>query len=236
MADAQEQQLIGRFAAILASLHPVEPRLARLCEAARQMLGADGAVLRLSVSGLTAVVASTDQLSSELEDLQEVIGEGPSKDALRDNAVLVADLSSDDDPRWSVMRDHGRRLGFRGHLVAVPLAADHETIGTLTAHGSSTRLALDPMVTGFLSAAISTAVLQDPQFEHIEDRFAEEWPSQTRIHQATGMIMSQVGIRPEDALALLRGQAFANDLSLADVAQQIIERRINFRNFTIEGD
>jgi len=37
-------------------------------------------------------------------------------------------------------------------------------------------------------------------------------------------------------MALLRGQAFANNASLLDVARQITERHINFRDFTIEGD
>jgi AmiR/NasT family two-component response regulator len=50
------------------------------------------------------------------------------------------------------------------------------------------------------------------------------------------MIISQVAVRPEDALALLRGQAFAQNTTLADVAQQVIERRINFEHFMIEGD
>ena len=50
------------------------------------------------------------------------------------------------------------------------------------------------------------------------------------------MIISQTGVRPEDALALLRGQAFANNVSMVDIAQQVVERRINFRDFTIEGD
>jgi AmiR/NasT family two-component response regulator len=62
------------------------------------------------------------------------------------------------------------------------------------------------------------------------------WPLRAQIHQATGMIISQVAVRPEDALALLRGQAFAQNTTLADVAQQVIERRINFEHFMIEGD
>ncbi len=50
------------------------------------------------------------------------------------------------------------------------------------------------------------------------------------------MIVAQVGVRTEDALALLRGQAFARNATLIEVAQDIIRRRINFRDFTIEGD
>lgn len=50
------------------------------------------------------------------------------------------------------------------------------------------------------------------------------------------MIISQVRVQPEDALALLRGQAFATDTTLLHVAQEVLDRRIDFRHFTIKGD
>ena len=84
--------------------------------------------------------------------------------------------------------------------------------------------------------AIGTAVLHDPQLGRRGDVYAEVWASRAEVHQATGMVISQVGVRPEDAVALLRGQAFANDTTLLEVARQVIGRQINFRDFTIEGD
>lgn len=69
MADTHER-LIARFAHVLARLHDVEPAAARLCEAGRQMLDADGAALSLVASNASVVVlAATDEMAGQLEDL-----------------------------------------------------------------------------------------------------------------------------------------------------------------------
>lgn len=228
---------IGRFARVLASVHAIEPASSRLCEAGRLMLGADGAALTLMTGSQSmVVVASTDELAEQLEDLQDVVGEGPGKDAFATGSVQVADFANGGDGAWPLMHEHGDRLGFRGVLVAVPLNPHDEVIGTLTTHGSAAPRPADLEIANRLGAAIGTALLHDPQVERRDEMLASSWASRAQVHQATGMIISQTGVRPEDAMALLRGQAFANNLSMLDVAQQIVERRINFRDFTIEGD
>jgi len=236
MAESNER-LIAHLAHVLAGLHGVEPSASRLCEASRLLLEADGAALTLMTSeDSRMVVAATDQLSSDLEDLQEVVGEGPSQDAYRENAMQVADFTTDGDGRWALMHEHGRRLGFAGRMVAMPLQPLEEPIGVLTAYRDAPDFAVDPVTAGFLGAAVGTALLQDPRMGRQGEIFADVWSARAQIHQATGMIVSQVGVRPEDALALLRGHAFARNATLLDVAQQIVDRHINFRHFTIEGD
>ena len=236
MAQSRDR-LIGRLAAVLASLHTVESGAARLCEAGRRMLDADGAALTIvSANRSRLVVATTDDLASELEDLQEVVGEGPSRDAFERNSLQVADFSTPEAGRWSLMHEHGQRLGFSGRVVAVPLRPDELPVGVLSAHRADTGFRVDPLTAEVLGVAIGTALLQDSRLGVQGDVFAEVWPDRARIHQATGMIISQVGVRPEDALALLRGHAFASNSTLLDVAQQVVERHINFRHFTIEGD
>ncbi|MET1038985.1 MAG: GAF and ANTAR domain-containing protein [Aeromicrobium sp.] len=230
-------QLTARMASVLAGLQAVESVASRLCEAGRRMLDADGAALTVVTSSNTmVVVASTDELSVQLTDLQEVVGEGPSKDAYRENAVQVADFGEHGDGRWSLMHEHGRRLGFEDTIIAVPLRPGDDVIGTLTAHRSRDSVEVDPATADFLGVAIGLALVQDPQLGEGHDFLADSWPVRAKIHQATGMVISQVGVRPEDALALLRGQAFANGTTLGAIAEQIIDRRINFEHFMIEGD
>lgn len=228
---------IGRFARVLATVHAVEPASSRLCEAGRLMLGADGAALTLMTGQQSmVVVASTNELAAQIEDLQDVVGEGPGRDAFATGAVQVADFSLGGDGAWPLMHQHGESLGFRGVLVAIPLSPHDEVIGTLTTHGSTAPRPGDLETAAMLGVAIGTALLHDPQVERRDEMITSSWASRAQVHQATGMIISQTGVRPEDAVALMRGQAFANNLSMLDVAQQIVERRINFRDFTIEGD
>ena len=94
----------------------------------------------------------------------------------------------------------------------------------------------DLVAARFLGATVGTALLQDPRVGRPDQVSREAWALRSQIHQATGMIVAQVGVRPDDAMALLRGQAFARNTTLIDVARDIVARRINFRDFTIEGD
>lgn len=235
MAETHER-LVGRLAATLASLHGVEPIASRLCEGGRQMLGADGAALTIVTEASRMLVAATDDLAGRLDDLQEVVGEGPGHDARRDRTVRVANLADHDDPRWPLLREQATTVGFGGAIIAVPLLPDVEPIGTLTAHRPGPPFEVDSQTATFLGVAIGTALLQDPQLARQDEIYAEAWASRAQIHQATGMVVSQVGVRPEDALALLRGQAFVQGSPLLDLAQQIVDRSIDFRHFMIEGD
>jgi hypothetical protein len=48
------------------------------------------------------------------------------------------------------------------------------------------------------------------------------------VHQATGMIIVQLGVSAEIAFARLRAHAFAHNRRLGDVAQDVVARRLRF--------
>jgi hypothetical protein len=48
------------------------------------------------------------------------------------------------------------------------------------------------------------------------------------IHQATGMVLAQLGISATEALARLRGYAFVEQQLLIDVARDVVARRLRF--------
>ncbi len=49
-----------------------------------------------------------------------------------------------------------------------------------------------------------------------------------QVHQATGMVMVQAGVTIEEAFLLLRAHAFAVGLPVADIARDVVERRLRF--------
>jgi hypothetical protein len=60
---------------------------------------------------------------------------------------------------------------------------------------------------------------------------------QAQVHQATGMILAQLGISAEAAFARLRAYAFAHDRRLGDVARDVVGRRLRFEPDPIpDGD
>ena len=237
MSETDDQQALAKFAMVLASLSREESLTARLCEAGRRMLDADGASMTLDYEGNDRLlIHATNELAATLDDLQDVVGEGPSFEAAHTGQVVVARLGDGDEDRWALFSDRLNAMGFVGTLVAVPLRTELSVLGVLSLHRQGADRDEDLVSARFLGATVGTALLHDPRVGRPDQLSKDAWAVRSRIHQATGMIVAQVGIRAEDAMALLRGQAFARNTSLADVAHDVIERRINFRDFTIEGD
>jgi AmiR/NasT family two-component response regulator len=54
------------------------------------------------------------------------------------------------------------------------------------------------------------------------------WGTRAEIHQATGMVVAQLGISTADALARLRAHAFAEQRLLGEVARDVVARRLSF--------
>ena len=90
-------------------------------------------------------------------------------------------------------------------------------------------------------AAVDTAVLMllgqrtDPQGDGVPGHDADaggwldlDFGRRAEIHQATGMVLVQLGISAIDALARLRGPAFVHRRLLLDVARDVVERRLVF--------
>jgi hypothetical protein len=216
-------------------LRDVDGLSARLCEAGRRVLSADGAAITLSAPGGARVqVSATDELAAQLEHLQDVVAQGPTLEAVKTRTVLVKPFDAGDD--WLLWHEHGARLGFHGTVVAVPLLVDTRVIGALSAHRRGPEHPDDHEIGEFLGAALAPALVQDPELGL--DRYATSagWSAQAKLHQATGMVVAQIGVTAGDALALLKGQAFARNIGLLDVAEQIVQRQVDFRHFTIEGD
>ena len=59
-----------------------------------------------------------------------------------------------------------------------------------------------------------------------QDRPAGLTSYRAEIDQATGMLTEQLGVSITDAFVRLRAYAYANDIQLADVARDIVARRL----------
>jgi hypothetical protein len=237
MTDTEDQRTLAQFAMVLASLNGEESLTARLCEAGRRVLRADGASMTLDYAGNSRLlIHATDEMSASLDDLQDVVGEGPSFEAATTGEVVVARLGYGDEDRWALFFDRLDDVGFEGTFIAVPLRAELSILGVLSLHRLGPEHDVDIAAASFIGTTVGAALLQDPRVGCPDHVSKDAWASRSQIHQATGMIVAQVGVRVEDAMALLRAQAFARNTTLLDVAQDIITRRVNFRDFTIEGD
>jgi hypothetical protein len=195
------------------------------------VLGLTGVAVSVSVSGGGDVVWRTDGVSARLDDLQFTLGQGPGVDvAASGQLVLEADLGAVPAQRWPAFTPAALELGVRA-VFAAPLQVGVIRLGVVLAHrdapGMMSSAALADLLV-FASAA--TGALLGP----LSDDPKPQWVSiqtsgyRAEVHQATGMISVQLDVTQAVALMRLRAYAFSHQRPLADVAADVVARRMRF--------
>jgi hypothetical protein len=229
MADRVD--LLVRLAAAIASSPSVESLSARLCHASRDLAGADAAAITVSYTSASRVtLCATDELSSRLEDLQDVLGEGPGRAASDSGRIEVCAVGRAGTGRWPQFDEAAQELTDSAVLHAVPMQPDGKVFGVLTLYQTASlpaQLALDAPTLLALAAATGAALVRDPTALD-EELSSGPWASRARIHQATGMVVAQLGVTTDDALAVLRAHAYAGNTTLSDIAERVTSRSLRF--------
>ena len=236
---AERGRLLSELAATLATLPVDRPQTWRLGEAMRRMLKADGVAITMEyLSDSRTTICASDEVASALEGLQEITREGPGFEAARTDEIVTARLDGDAHERWPMLAQAVEERYGVMTIHAIPLHADGALSGVATLRTEGHQpLAEGPARMEFLANAVGAALLVDAvEQPDGHPSMGEEWSSRSVVHQATGMVMAQVLVTAEDALALLRGHAYAMGTDVSDVAARIVRREINFSDFEVEGD
>lgn len=197
------------------------------------------AVSRSSGTGYAGAVFASSGRATELESLQETLGEGPGPEVLRLRApVLVPDLIDDVRTRsWVGFVRSALLLGVRS-VHAFPLQVGASSVGLLTVHGTAPAALSDRALARVLKLSDAVAIaLLTPQLGPPDDPGAEAGQLAALLdgghavtHQALGMVSVQLAGSIEDALAVLRARAFTTGTTLVDVAREVVARRLSFRD------
>lgn len=205
----------------------------RLCDAAMRLLPVDGAGVSLRGEGMPVPLGASGERAADVLEIEVTLGDGPGLEAAETGALVFAqDLASSRDAcRWPVFAQQAAAAGVRS-VYALPLGDAAMCVGTLDLYRDAPgELAADEVRTARAVADIVTAVLVAlPQGE--EDG-AGRWLSPLatdhgEVYQAVGMVMAQVGVAAPEALALLRGHAFAQDCSVLELAHEVVALRTRF--------
>ena len=198
-----------------------------LMSAVANTAGWHGAVLSLrDSSGDEMLVAASDATARRAHELEVTLNEGPSWDALLGgNPVACGDEL---DRRWPSYAPAVGDLGVQA-VAAVPLDLGSRNLGgALTVSGAQLpSLTDDACGLSDVAEALARTVLQVPDVIGT-DAFGvprlnvfEEEDFQPVLHQATGLLHAKYGWDMDNALALIRAHAFAEDRPIADVAADI---------------
>ena len=118
-------------------------------------------------------------------------------------------------------------------MFVLPLRIGAIRMGVLTLYRrSSGGLTRAQTADGLALADLACLILldgTDPAGEARSDWAASrDGMRHPEVHQATGMIIVQLGVTAEIAFARLRAHAYAHDRRLRDVARDVVTRRLRF--------
>jgi GAF domain-containing protein len=201
--------------------------------AAAAALGVDGVSAGVGTGPQGTVVSwGREEVGAALEDLQFTIGQGPGLDAVASGApVLVADVR-EHAVRWPGFVPGALELGVRA-VFAFPLRIGAICVGVLTAH----RAVPGPLADGQLADALGLAEAVSVLLLHrapgegmpVSGRVRPE-THRAHVHQATGMISVQLEVSLAEALVRLRAYAYARNRAVAEVAGDVVARRLRFQD------
>ena len=227
--------MFDRRTRILARLYPfgesaVEADwLGRVCAAVTDTTGAG--LMLMSGDAPRGSVATTDAVSTLIEDLQFSLGEGPCVDAFRqDRPVLEPDLADPVVARWLAFAPPALEAGVRA-VFGFPLQVGAVRLGALNLYCDQPReLTEDQHADALVMADVAAQALLIMQSHAPPGVLAAELEAgsnfQYVVHQASGMVAAQLEVSVAQALIRLRGHAFGHGRPLKDVAQDVIARRL----------
>jgi hypothetical protein len=244
-----ESQRVLLWALVVAhaTAHGRPVSVADVCAVAVSAAQASGAwVTAASSRGPDFVMSVAGPASEQLAEVQLTLGEGPCQDVLAAAApVLASDLGDEDAVRrWPGFTTEARRLGA-GAVFAFPLMIGAIRAGVLGLYRDSPGPLAGPALGDcLLLGDVATVLLVDGLGRGADGlgRGADGQENgnvagpagqppalalhRAEVDQATGMLTVQLGVTVTEAYARLRAYAYAEDRRLADVAGDIVARRL----------
>ncbi len=218
----------------LAEASDPEATASRLCDVCMNVTFMTGAGIMLMSGELPLGSAcTTGEVSALIEDLQYTLGEGPCVDAYRlDRPVLEPDLADPKVERWPAFAGPAVTAGVRA-VFGFPVSVGAVRLGALNLYSDRPgRLTddqhADALVIAEVAAEAVLAMQAGGSGGVLAAALEEGSNFQYVVHQAAGMVSVQLGVSVAQSLLRLRAYAYANERVVADVATDVVARRLRF--------
>jgi hypothetical protein len=223
----------------------------RICELCVDALPVTGAAITAMISpDRQNTMWATDEVAARIDELQFRLSEGPCVEAFTSAApVLVPDIADGLHEKWPVFAAAAVRETVARGMYVLPLLGGPISIGVLDfyrdrplsfepedlaralrASDAAFWAVLDARPRATLDA---TGAPGNPEPDDGVDVDVEGWLAdmpleRAEVYQATGMIIAQLELSPDDALATLRAHAFVHDRPIDAVARDVVARTLRF--------
>jgi GAF domain-containing protein len=228
---AGERQL--RIQSVLAS-GGAGPTTGRLCQVSVEVTAVSGAGIMLMSGDVTqGSVCTTNEVSALIERLQFALGEGPCLDAFhQDRPVLEPDLAHPVAARWLAFSGPAIEAGVRA-IFGFPLRVGAVRLGALNLYcDEPRRLTDDQHADALVMADVVAQAVLALQADAAPGTLAVALEMGADfhyvVHQASGMVAAQLDVSVGQALIRLKAYAFGNGRPLAEVAEDVVARKLRF--------
>jgi hypothetical protein len=177
-------------------------------------------------------LGTTDAVSSFIEEMQFMLGEGPCIDAYNLEVPIAEPDLANSAGRWLGFAPPVFKAGVKA-LFAFPLRVGAVRMGSLDLYRDHAGALSDDqhadalIMADFVSQTVLTIQAAAPPGELAAELEAVMTP-QNVVYQAVGMVSAQLGVSVDESLMRLKAHAFANDRQLAELAQDVVARRLRF--------
>ncbi len=223
----------ARFLEAIGRLGPERDEPALLCQVCLEVLPVQHAAIAIHVaeSGLEVLCAS-DDAAEQAEWAQITLGEGPGVEAVASGGPVVAADLSVANGRWPNFAAEAVMAGV-GALYALPLEVGAIRVGVLDLYRDApsaldTKDFADAVTVADLITAILLTVGRTGRITEALGPWWDQPLSTREVHQATGMIVAQLGVTAREAYLRMQGFAYSRGQMLSEVAHAVVQRRLRF--------
>jgi GAF domain-containing protein len=178
-------------------------------------------------------VCTSNKVSALIEDLQYALGEGPCVDAYQqDQPVLEPNLAYSGGSRWLAFAGPVLDAGVRA-VFGFPLRVGAVRLGALNLYRDRMgSLDDDQHADALVMADVAAHAILALQADAPPGQLAAELEIGADfhyvVHQASGMVAAQLDVSVGQALVRLKAYAFGNGRPLAEVAADVVARKLRF--------
>jgi hypothetical protein len=224
--------VFARLADALDPRHDVIDTMDLLVQAAvRHTAAVEAGIVLADMEGTLHVVGSTSERTSDVEEMELGIEQGPCLDSYRMGVVVDTPDMNAARQRWPEFVQIAEERGFRaGYAVPLTLRGQHLGAVNLFFDRAHALTDQDAAVAQALTQFATIGIIQRRALADHADRASQlqhALDSRVVIEQAKGALAFQRNVPIDEAFTLLRGHARSTGTRLHDVAEQIVNQRID---------
>ena len=176
-----------------------------------------------------STACTSDPRAARVDALQLELGEGPRWEAFAMRVpVLCPDLTQVTNCSWPIFLRAAQNLGV-GALFSFPMIMGAALVGVVDLYCDGARPADREFISQatLMAGRVVGAAVQKALYSaenHLSNESAIAPALRREIHQATGLILSQLNVTATEAFARLQAYAFASGQSMDHAARRVVER------------